>query len=157
MKVKKLVEKDEYRIITCSLTNEGCSFGDCSVCEQGIEEAYKERMEKHDYLIPTIPKKMGDIDCFSNRFNTVAMFKIKVPIDEIVKNLGFPDPNEIPVHYDMNRLLVRWPHFVKMKFILSLGIPLKLMEVSDYLFAFYEHKIFLTAPVLTDEEFNYVK
>lgn len=157
MKVKNLVEKDEYKNTVCSLTNEECSFGDCSVCEESINKAYEDRMREQDYLIPMVPKKLGDIGFFSNKFNTVAMFKIKVPIDEIIKNLSFPDPNEIPVHYDMSRLLVRWPHFVKMKYILSLGIPLRLMEVSDYLFAFYEYTVFLTAPVLTDEEFNNVK
>ena len=152
-----MVDKDEYRNVICSLSNEECSFGDCSVCEQGMEEAYKERMEEHDYLIPIIPKKTGDIDYFSNRYNTVAMFEIGAPIDKVIENFRFTDPNKIPVDYDMNRLIVRWPNFVKVKFILSLGIPLKLMEVSNYLIAFYEHKIFLTAPFLTEEEFNNVE
>ena len=149
-----MVDKDEYREVTCLLTGEDCPWGDCSTCEEGMEETHIERMRKHDRLIPKTQRKKGVLVFSMNDDNTVALFTSRIRTEDIVEAFQFPDPNEIPVRYDMSRLLIRWPEFVKVKNIMSLGIPLKLIEVSNFLFAYYEDVLFVIAPKLTDEEFE---
>ena len=154
MKVKNMVDRDEYREVTCSLTGEDCSWVDCSTCEEGMEETRSERLREHDRLIPKTLSKKGDVVYSMNEYKTVALFSSGRNIKDIVEAFQFPDSNEIPVRYDMSRLLIRWPEFVKIKYIMSLGIPLKLTEISNFLFAYYEDEFFVTAPRLTDEEFK---
>ena len=154
MKVKNLVDKDEYREVTCSLTGGECSWGDCSTCEEGIEETHSEILREHNRLIPKTLSKKGDVVYSMNEYNTVAMFSSGRKVKDILAAFHLSDSNETPVRYDMSRLLIRWPEFVKIKYIMSLGIPLKLTEISNFLFAYYEDEFFVTAPRLTDEEFE---
>lgn len=148
------MDKDKYREVTCSLTGQTCSWGDCSTCENGLKNAHEERMREHDKLIPTTLYEKDNIVYLINKYNTVATFTSGRKVEDVVKAFQLPDSNEIPVCYDMNRLLIRWPQFVKVKSIMSLGIPLKLIEVSNFLFAYYEDEFYVTAPRLTDEEFE---
>ena len=149
-----MVDRDEYREVTCSLTGKDCSWGDCSTCEEGIGENRDERLREHNRLIPKTLKEKSDVVYSMNEYNTVALFKSGIGVKEIVEAFRLPDSKEIPVRYDMSRLLVRWPQFVKVKYIMSLGIPVKLIEVSNFLFAYYEDMFFVIAPRLTDEEFE---
>lgn len=149
-----MTEKDEYKITVCSLTNEECSVGDCSTCGEAMDETHDARMREHELLTPTNLSKKHDFVYSHNDYNTIALFKSGRKLEDIAEALQLPDRKVKPVRYDMSRLLIRWPHFVKLKYILSLGVPEKLVEMGTFLFAYYGDDMFVTAPRLTDEEFE---
>lgn len=145
---------DEYRKVICLITDEECQGCDCSECEDASKHGHTERMEEHASLLPEKEAVKKSTTFLRNSFNTVAEFNPNVTIEKIIEIFQFPDKSIKPVPYDMRRLIIRWPQFIKVKNILSLGIPYKMVEISDYLIAYYEHKTLVTAPRLTDKEFN---
>lgn len=152
-----MVYIDEYRISTCSITDEICYGDDCSSCKECLNEEHGNRIREHTRLSPTITGNKDGITFLFNEYQTVAEFGSEWKIDEAISAVKVPDGDETPVPYDINRLIVRWPHFVKVKNIMSLGVPLKLMEISNHLFAYYEDTFYLASPKWTDEEFNDIR
>lgn len=149
----KLTEKDEYKTTVCSLTGEECDLGDCSDCETSDSHEHKERMNAHCNFIPNELMEKKKIVFKINHHRTIAKFPTGTPIDTIINIFNLPDSTVIPVSYNMSKLIARWPHFVIMKYIMSIGVPNKLAEISNFLIAYYNDEIYLISPMLTDAEF----
>lgn len=150
-----MTEPDEYKKTICVLTEQECNeYGDCSICTVALDEERKEREDERRRLIPNISKTKQDVEFKINVFNTIAIFDTDISTEKIVEIFQFPNKIISPVPYDIRRFIVRWPQFVKFKNITSLGIPNELIEICDFLIAYYDHAIFMTAPKLTEQEFN---
>ncbi|MCK4668211.1 hypothetical protein KAU33_15780 [Candidatus Dependentiae bacterium] len=149
-----MTEKDEYKTTVCSLTGEECDLGDCSDCEESDAHEHEERMNAHCNFMPNELMDRKRIVFKINYHRTIAKFLTGTSIDTIINIFSLPDSTVTPVPYNMSKLIARWPHFVIMKYIMSIGVPNKLVEISNYLLAYYDDEIYLVSPMLTDAEFS---
>ena len=149
-----LTEQDEYKMTVCSLTGEECDLGDCSDCKESDAHEHEERIRAHHNFIPDNLEEKKGITFKINYHRTVAELPIGTTLDQIFNFFDLVDSKSISVPYSMSRLLARWPHFVMVKYITSIGVPNKLIEMSDYLIAYYDDVIYVTAPMYTDAEMN---
>lgn len=147
-----LTEKDEYKTSTCSLTGEECDLGDCSDCEISDAHEHEERLRAHYNLIPNKSEEKKGITFKVNYHRTVVELPIGTELGQIFNLFDLTDSRPIPVPYNMSRLIVRWPQFVIMKYIMGIGVPNKLIEMSNYLIAYYDDVIYVTAPMFTNAE-----
>lgn len=136
------------------ITDKECTGGNCSMCKDASEYDHTERMKDRANLLPNLEVIKKGIEFNKNVYNTIAEFKLNTPIEKIIEIFNFPDKTIKPVPYDVRRLAVRWPNFVKMKYILSLGVPHKMIEISKYLIVYYEDKAIIIAPMMTTKEFE---
>lgn len=149
------IDPNEYRKVVCMITDKECKGGnDCSLCKDASEYDHAERMKDRANLLPDTEVIKKGIEFKKNPFNTIAEFRLNAPIKKIIEIFNLPDKTIKHVPYDMRRLVVRWPQFVKMKYILSLGIPHKMIEISSFLIVYYEHKAIIIAPRMTEKEFE---
>lgn len=149
-----MTRKDEYKTTKCSLTGNECDLGDCSNCDESSAHEHSERLREHYNLVPYDLTERKGIVFKTNYHRSIARFLTGTKIDTIITAFSLPDSTITPVPYNMSRLIVRWPLFVKMKFITSIGVPNKLVEVSNFLVAYYDDYIYVISPVLTDYEFE---
>lgn len=147
-----VTEKDEYKMTACSLTGEECDLGDCCDCEKSEAYEHEERIRAHCYLVPNELEEKKGISFKINYHRTVAELPIGTELGQIFELFNLADSRPIPVPYSMSKLIFRWPHFVMVKYITSVGVPNKLIEMSDYLIAYYDDTIYVTAPMFTDAE-----
>ena len=149
-----LAEKNEYKMTVCSLTGEECDLGDCRDCEESETHEHEERIRAHHNLVPDeLEEKKGTIFKI-NYHRTVAELPIGTELGQIFNLFNLIDSIPIPIPYNMSKLIVRWPHFVMVKYITSIGVPNKLIEMSDYLIAYYDDAIYVTAPMFTNAEMD---
>lgn len=150
-----MTEPNEFQRIVCVLTNEDCTDTNCSECETASEEEKEAEKRDRESLIPDEHKRKFDIEYFRNKYNTVAKFEKDTPKEDIIKVLDIKGFSSETIPYDVEKLLTRWPHFAKVKNILSLGIPDRLEKVDHLLFAYYDDGYtYVAAHMWTDEEFN---
>jgi len=149
-----MTNPDEFKLITCTLTNEQCYVNDCSQCERASEEEKEERLQEQKRLIPDKPMLKFNVEYLVNEHNTIGKFHIDIEEEDIIKVLKLEGKISKTITYDMRRLMTRWPHFVKVKNILSLGIPNQLKEIDTILFAYYDDFTYIAAPLWTDEDFK---
>lgn len=151
-----MTEPNEFQRIVCALTNEDCTDDNCSECKTASEEEKKEAKRDRESLIPDNHKTKCGIEYFRNKYNTIAKFEKNTPKEDIMKVLDIEGCSSKTIPYDVERLLTRWPHFVKVKNILSLGIPDRLEKVDHLLFAYYDNGYtYIAAHMWTDEEFDH--
>lgn len=133
-------------IVKCDVTHTRCKCDNCRYCDIGCNQQKKLVKSINLEFIDFDRKTNGDIEFLRNCVGTIALFKGFDDAVSMFKKSCF-DYKRIDYHYTPRMLFV-YPLFFRLKALLSLGVPIRLLHV-DYenpLFAIYGDGVYVIAP-----------